>query len=73
MVQAGLTYNPSPCIGIVMGVLAFYFYLLPDYSAMRVFFVVCHEASSIDYIQVLNWVDSLSEASSVCQKPLNKL
>jgi len=51
VVQAGLTYNPSPCIGIVMGVLAFYFYLLPDYSAMQVLFVVCHEASSIDYIQ----------------------
>jgi hypothetical protein len=24
---------------------------LPDYSAMQVFFVICHEASSIDYIQ----------------------
>jgi hypothetical protein len=51
VVRAGLTYNLSPCIGIVMGVLVFYFYLLPDYSAMQVFFVICHEASSIDYIQ----------------------
>jgi len=47
VVRAGLTYNLSPCTGIVMGVLVFYFYLLPDYSATQVFFVVCHEASSI--------------------------
>ena len=38
LVQEGLTYNLSLCIGIVMGVLVFYFSLLPDYSTMQVFF-----------------------------------
>jgi hypothetical protein len=35
---ARLIYNLSPCIGIVMGVMVLYVYLLPDYNAMQVLF-----------------------------------
>ena len=73
LVQARLTYNLSPCIGIVMGVLVLYFYLLPDYNAMKVFF--CSLSWGIKYglHAVLNRVYTLAEASFVCEKPLNKL
>jgi hypothetical protein len=73
LVQARLTYNLSPCIGIVMGLLVLYFYLSPDYNATQVFF--CSLSWGIEYglHSVLNCVYTLAEASFVCEKPLNKL
>ena len=66
--QVILTYNLSPCIGIVMGVLVLYFYLLSDYNAMQVFF--CSLSSAIEYglQSVLNCVYTIDEASFVCEK-----